>query len=186
MISNTDSKNLEIKKQKVEEVYSKILEVNPDIKNSGLNTVVLEYSKLTSNEFNDLRSKLFAKGASLKVVKNTLIKIIFNKFGVKTDSTLEGQNAMLIANEDFIGSVKTISDFLKKSAKGVFKIGVLEGDIIGEKEVQALAKLPTKDVLIGQFVSGLASPIRGFVYTLNGVQTNFVRALNAIAEKKGA
>ena len=66
------------------------------------------------------------------------------------------------------------------------KAGFVEGDILDEKGVESLAKLPSREVLIAQTLGGLNAPITGFVGVLNANLRNLVYALNAIAEKQGA
>lgn len=178
------SKNLDIKKQKVEEVFNKITEANQESKSKGLNTVVFEYSKLTSNEFNELRSKIFNDNASLKVLKNTLIKILFKKFDVNLENNLEGQNAVLVSDKNFTAPIKTLAEYIKSSTKGVFKLGILDGKIISGDEVLKLSKIPSREVLLGQMLAGFNSPIRGFVSTLNETNAKFVRVLGAIKDSK--
>ena len=61
---------------------------------------------------------------------------------------------------------------------------MLSGKTISSKEIEALSKLPSKEVLIGQLVGVMQAPSRNFAVVLNGVQSNFVRALSAIKDKK--
>lgn len=178
------SKNLELKKQLIEDVYSKIIETNKEVTNTGLTTALFEYSNLSANEINELRSKLFEANAHLKIVKNTLIKILFSKFGINLKDKLYGQNAVLITNNNFTNALKVINEFIKKTEKGIFKLGVLNGELISANDVITLSKLPSKEVLLAQFLSSLNSPARSFVIALNEVNAKFVRVLNCIANKK--
>lgn len=182
--SNDVRKNLVIKQQNVEEVYSKINNSNSEIQDAGLTTAVFEYSQLSSNEINELRSKLFEANASLKILKNTLIKILFSKFDVNLDKSLEGQNAVLVTDSNFASALKVISDFIKNTNKGVFKLGVLNGKVITSDQVIKLSKLPSKEVLLAQVLAGFNTPTRSFVVTLNEVNAKFVRVLNSIKDKK--
>ena len=178
------AKNLEVKKQIVENVAS-------ELKESGINTdtfstVIFNYSKIESNQINELRGKLSEVNASLRVVKNTLIKRVFENLGIKLEEDLQGQNAVLVPKgEDFVSTIKVLFDFVKENEKGEVLVGVLDGSLLNKEKVTALSKLPSREILLGQIVGGLVSPIRGFMYTANGVSGNFVRALNAIKEQKG-
>lgn len=175
------SKNLEVKKQLVEDI-AKDLKADKE----SVSTVVFEYTGIGVNEINELRAKLAEHGAKLTVVKNTLIKRILEKTGVEIEEDLQGQSALLIpSTEDIVTPIKEIFEYIKASEKGQVKLGVLEGALISQSQVEALAKLPSREVLIGQVVGGFVSPIRGFVYTLNGVQGNLVRVLSAIKDQKG-
>lgn len=174
------AKNLEIKKELVKTTAQAISEVHGDKPNA----FVLDFSKITANEINELRSKLFDQGAKIKVIKNTLILKVLQTVGVDIDKKLTGQNAMLIVGEDFITPLKEVFDFIKASDKGAVKFGVLDGKILSEEDVKALSKLPSRDQLLGQVVGTMLAPIRGFAYTLNGVQSNFARVLAAVRDSK--
>ena len=177
------SRNLEVKKQLVEEISS-------EIKNGT--TVVFNYSKIGVNEINALRGELSKTDTKLKVVKNTLISRIIEKIGAKADtlkgtgeSVLQGQNAIVIpTGDDFVAPLKILFEFIKKNEKGAIVMGVLNGTALTSEKVEAFSKLPSREVLLAQVLGGLNSPIRGFMYTSKGVQGNFVRALNAIKDKK--
>ena len=169
------SKNLEIKKQIVEDVVGEM----------GESTVIFNYSSISASEMDELRAKLSETETKLKVVKNTLIKRVLEKAGIKLDQDLEGQNAILISKSpDFITTIKSLFGFMKKNDKGQVTIGVLDGVLISKDQVESLSKLPSRQELIAQVVSGFISPIRSFIYTLNGVSGNFVRVLSAIKDKK--
>ncbi|PJA40516.1 50S ribosomal protein L10 [candidate division WWE3 bacterium CG_4_9_14_3_um_filter_34_6] len=168
-------KNLEIKKQIVDDA-KKLFSKEPS-------TVVFNYSKITSNEMNELRDLLFAKGATLKIIKNTLIKKILHGVNVKVDEDLKGQNAILIpSDDDFIPSLKILFDFTKKAGRGEVALGVLNGELISESQVKDLSNLPSRDELLSQVLRGMSAPIQGFAYALNGVQTKFVRVLSSIRD----
>lgn len=173
------SKNLEVKKQLVEDISSEIKDGT---------TVVFNYSKIGVNEINALRGELSKTNTKLKVVKNTLISRIIEKIGSKAEEgVLQGQNAIVIpTGDDFVAPLKILFDFIKKNEKGAIVMGVLNGTALTSDKVEAFSKLPSREVLLAQVLGGLNSPIRGFMYTTKGVQGNFVRALNAIKEQKGA
>jgi large subunit ribosomal protein L10 len=76
--------------------------------------------------------------------------------------------------------------FAKKNEHIKLSAGVLEGNVLQSQEVVALAKLPSKQQLLGMLVGVLAGPIRGFASVLNGVQCNTVYVLTAIKDKKSA
>lgn len=171
------SKNLEIKKQLVEDISSEIKDGT---------TVVFNYSRIGVNEINALRGELSKTDTKLKVVKNTLISRIIEKIGGKTaENELQGQNAIVIpTGTDFIAPLKILFEFIKKNEKGAIVLGILNGQTLTGDKVEALSKLPSREVLLAQVLGGFTSPIRGFMYASKGVQGNFVRALNAIREKK--
>ncbi len=174
------SKNLENKKELVNNVASLLNKEAPS-------TIVVEYSNISSNEMNELRDKLFEKEATLKIVKNTFIKKVLNSVGVdieEQEKNLTGQNALLIAKDNILESIKDLYDFMKKTQKGEVKFGVFEGDLLAENKVKAISELPSKEVLLGQIVGGFMSPLKGFAFALNDTQGKFVRVLSAIQDSK--
>ncbi len=66
------------------------------------------------------------------------------------------------------------------------KAGFIDGGAVDAKSIDALAKLPSKEVLLAQVLGGVNGPIQGFANVLNGTMRGLVIALNAIAKKQGA
>lgn len=173
------AKNLEVKKDLVSSVSTQINELN-----SEKAAYVLEYSQMSATEMNKIRRGLEEKGAKAQVVKNTLISKIFADLGIKMENKLEGQNLVIVPGKDFIAPLKDVFKFIKDNSKGSFKAGILSGKLISGKDIESLSKLPSKEVLLGQLVGVMQAPSRNFAVVLNGVQSNFVRALSAIKDKK--
>ena len=174
------SKNLEKKKQIVSETVSLLNKESPS-------TLVLDYSTISANEMNELRAKLFEKDATLKIVKNTLISKALKEVGIeidKKDKRLTGQNAILVAKNDFISTIKDIYDFIKTKQKGQVQFAVVDGELLDTEKTKALSMLPSKEELLGQVLRGMMSPIRGFAFALNDTQSKFVRVLSAIKDSK--
>jgi len=97
------------------------------------------------------------------VAKNRLMKIALKSVGVDTDfdDLLEGTTSFAIGYEDGVAPSKLIFDFGKKTKdKLVIKGGMLSGDRVDAATVEALAKLPSRDELLGQIAYGLLSPVR--------------------------
>ena len=78
---------------------------------------------------------------------------------------------------------KILSEFAKKNKTFKIKAGFVEGRIIDENEVNNLAELPSKEVLIAKVLGGFNAPIAGFANVLNGTLRGLVIALNAIKEQ---
>lgn len=172
------SKNLE-KKQRI------VADLNQDIsKGQTVNAFVVNYTSLSSDQMTELKKELYQHSAKLSVVKNTLMHRLFEAVGVKIETKLEGQNALLLPQNDIVAPLKKFIEYIKKAEKGSVVMGVLDGQVINAQKIQQLSTLPSKNELIARMLGGFNSPIRGFAYTLNGVQGNFVRVLNAIKDKK--
>lgn len=144
--------------------------------NGAQSVVVVDYRGLTVAEDTQLRKQLREAGVSYKVYKNTLVSRAVE--GTEFESlreVLEGPSAFAISTEDATAPARVISEFAKKAPKLEVKAGVVEGTFYDAKGMEAVAKIPGRDVLVSRLLGSLQSPI-----------TNFARVLNQIAEKGGA
>lgn len=134
-----------------------------------------------------LRRKLREAGVEYKVVKNTMTRIAANELGiVGLDQYLEGPTAMAVSATDPVAPAKLISDFIKENKLQSIEIkaGLLEGKVIDEKGVKALASLPPREVLVAKMLGSMQSPITGFVNVLQGNIRNLVYTLEAVRKQK--
>jgi large subunit ribosomal protein L10 len=147
----------------------------------------IDYRGISVSQVAELRGKLGEAGASFQVVKNTLTSLALDKAdapgGVDLKEFLSGPTAFTYVKGDIAMAAKTIADFKKEYELLEFKGGVMEGQIISVDQFQALSKLPSRDVLNGQLVGMLASPIIGVVRGLNGLIGGLAIQLGAIAEQ---
>ena len=161
-----------------------INEIKEAVQNSKSMTIV-EYRGLSVGQVTDLRNKYRESGSTYKVYKNTMVRIALEELGYDgLDEYLTGPNGFVFSNEDMVQGPKVSADFSKENEKLIIKGGLLDGKVLDADEVKALAKLPTKEVLIAMALGGLNAPIQGLASALNGVITKVVYALNAIAEKQ--
>jgi large subunit ribosomal protein L10 len=84
-----------------------------------------------------------------------------------------------------VAPIKALFDFAKNNEeKPEIHLGLVDGQVTNQKQLEVISKLPSKDQLIAQVVGGLKSPLNGIAGVLNGVQRNFVYALAEIAKQK--
>jgi large subunit ribosomal protein L10 len=149
----------------------------------------VEYRGLTFAETTDLRARLRKVDADLKVVKNTLGKIAAANAGVEgLDELLAGPTAIAYVHGDPAKTAKTIQDFIKEKKKPVVVIrgGKLQNSVLSAQQVEALASLPSREVLIAQVVRAIASPLQGLANVLNGPIRGLVVVLAQVQEKQNA
>jgi large subunit ribosomal protein L10 len=147
--------------------------------------VFTDYRGLTVEQDTELRSALRKAGVEYKVVKNTLTRFAANENGLDgLDTYLNGPTAMASSETDPVAPAKVLSEYAKKYNKLELKVGVVEGKIIDQSGIKALAELPPREVLIARVLGGINAPISGLVNVLNGNIRGLVVALNAIAEQK--
>ncbi len=123
-----------------------------------------------------MRAELRKSKVSYKIVKNTTLTLLFKELGIEgLEDVFKGPTAIAFSTEDMIVPAKLLKEYADKYEKLSLKGGVLEGKPISVADVEALASIPSKEVLYGQVVYGLISPI-----------TKLAMLLNAIAEKAEA
>ncbi len=136
---------------------------------------------------NDLRRKLRAEEIEYQVVKNTLL----TRASEDTDVALikdyfKGPSAIALSYDDPISPAKVLSQFAKENDKLEIKVGVMNGQVLDANAIRALAKLPSREVLLGQFLSALNAVPASFVRTIAEVPRSFVGVLAAVRDQKEA
>ena len=171
-------KAVETKKKVVKELQDKIEQANI--------VVLSDYRGVSVKQITELRKELHKNGSEYKIVKNTLIKRAAEAAGFQgLDEHLTGPTALLIGNEDPVGPLKTLVEFVKEHEKGEVKIGIFEKAIVDKQAILEIAKLPSREVLLSRVVGGFQAPIYGLVSTLAGTIRKLFYALNAVKDKKG-
>ncbi len=149
--------------------------------------VLVDYKGITVADDTKLRKELREAGVEYFVVKNTLLSRAAKEAGVDgLDPVLEGTTALAVSKEDHIAAARILCKFAEDHKFFKVKAGFIEGRVADTNEINELAKLPSKEVLIAKTLGGLNAPISGFVTVLNGTLKGLVVALNAIAEKQSA
>jgi len=144
----------------------------------------VDYRGISVTQAAELRGKLIDAEASLRVVKNTLTERAADKAGNDNlKALLEGPTALTFVNGDVAVAAKVIADFRRANELPQFKGGSMGGDALSVEQLDSIAKLPARDVLYGQFVGVLASPVTGLVRGLNALISGIAVALGQIAEQ---
>jgi large subunit ribosomal protein L10 len=148
---------------------------------------VSDYRGLTVAELTELRGKLRASGATLRVLKNTLTRLAAERAGrAQLLPLLAGPTAVTVCGDDPVAPAKTLNDFARTHDELQVRGGLLQGSVLDTAGVRALAMLPPREVLVARVVGGMAAPISGLVNVLQGTVAGFVRALQQIADQKAA
>lgn len=146
----------------------------------------LNYQGLPVVKQNILRTKLKEKNATMRVAKNTLMKIAFDKAeNVEFPfEKLEGMTSLVLgAAEDPLAPAKVIKDFIGKDATPSFKGAVVEGQFFDDKQLATLAAMPTKPEIIASIVGSLHAPISGIVGSINAVIRDLASIIEEVAKK---
>ena len=169
------------KNQKIELVK----ELSEKIKGAK-STVFLDFKGLKVKEATVLKKNLRVAGAEYVVVRKTLLDIALANAGIKNADIkgMEGQIAISMSLVDEVSAARVIDKFAKTNPNVKMLGGTLGSQVMSAAEVKALAKIPSKEQLLGQLVGTLNAPISGFVNVLAGNLRGLVQVLNAISESK--
>jgi large subunit ribosomal protein L10 len=151
----------------------------------ALSAVVADYRGLSVAEMTNLRLKARETGVYLKVVRNTLAKraVAGTDYECLTDA-LVGPTVLAFSQEDPGAAARLIKDFAKDHDALEVKALAIGGVAYDAKDIDVLAKLPTRDEAIAQLMSVMQAPVAKFVRTLNEVPGKFVRTMAAVKDQK--
>ncbi len=157
--------NIEVKQSIVDEIKSYIEEAK--------SVVVVDYRGLTVAQDTELRKNLREEGVVYKVYKNTLLKRAFEGTVYEELSKhLEGPTAVAFGISDATSPARIIDNAIKNAPALEFKAGVVEGTYYDVDGIKAVAKIPSREVLISRLLGSLKAPV-----------ANFARVIKQIAEK---
>lgn len=162
-----------------------VAKISNDIKENTV-MMVIDYKGIIVNEDTAFRRSLREAGMSYYVAKNTFIKIAAHDNDItELDGVLEGTTAVAFGN-DPVALAKAVTEFAKDHKAIKVKAGLMDGALLPVEKLDALAKLPSKEVLLSQVVGGMQAPLTGFAGALQGLLRNFVSVLDQIKEQKSA
>ncbi|MBI4100809.1 50S ribosomal protein L10 [Candidatus Microgenomates bacterium] len=149
--------------------------------------VLADYQGLTHQQLEDLRKNLEEAEADFVVIKNTLLKKALGKTDLAeklSDETFQGPNALLLAYGDELLPLKKITQFVKQFQLPNLRAGIFSGKALNKSELITLSTLPSKDVLLGQLVGQLKSPLIRLTFALNSNLQRLVLVLRTIEKTK--
>ena len=150
-----------------------------EVLGNAQSVVLTDFVGLNVAEVSELRAKCRAEGVRFKVIKNTLAKRAVEQAGVSgLDGFLTGPNAWATHDSDQVATARVLSDFAKENDKLEIRAGYMEGRVISIEEIQALAKLPSREVLLSQVLGALQSPMAGFA----GVCAALLRSVPTVVD----
>ncbi len=144
----------------------------------------VDYRGISVTQAAELRSKLRDADASFRVVKNRLTKLAADKAGEeRLAELLQGPTALTFVRGDTAMAAKAISTFNKEHEVLTFKGGFMEDLSLDEDRFKSIARLPSRDVLYGQFAGVVASPLTGLVRGLGSMIQGLASQLGQIADQ---
>ena len=145
----------------------------------------VDYRGITVAQVAELRSKLREADATFKVVKNSLTERAADQVGAEAlKDYLAGPTALTFVRGDAATAAKAVADYARATQLLPFKGGLMDGASLDVDQIRALSRLPSREVLYGQLVGVVASPIGGLVRSLGGLLGGLAVALGQVREKK--
>ena len=149
--------------------------------------IITEYRGLKVGQLAGLRRQLRDAGGEYKVFKNTLAKLGAAKAGVEgLDEMLLGPSGITFVTGDVAAVAKALRDAAKANPLLVIKGGSMGGKVLSIKDVEALAELPSREVLLAMFAGALQAPLVKTAGLLQALPRNFAYGLKALIDQKEA
>ena len=139
-----------------------------------------DYRGINVDDVTKLRATLRKTNSEYKIIKNNISKRALQKCNIEgLDAAVEGPTAVIISNEDYLAPAKAIYEYAKDHDFYKIKGGVIEGKVMTAEEIITLAKLPSRETLIGMLAGGLLGSISKFAVAIDQVRIQKESAANA-------
>ena len=161
--------------QNVERKAEQVASVAEKIKKAQ-SIVVFDYRGISVAEDTELRAEMRKAGVEYAVIKNHIMERACEATGIdaKHASFLKGPSAFAFGYEDVAAPARILKGFIKKAKKCELKGGIVEANLISAAQVEVIADMPSREVLIARMLGSMLSPI-----------SKFAIAINEIAKKQG-
>lgn len=147
--------------------------------------VLANFSGMGVEEVRDVKKQLRGVKGEFKVVKNTMaIRAAAGTTLEGVSKYFTGPTAVALGYDDPISPARIMKNIADKQIKLKIKVGVIENRVVDLAALKQIAMLPSKEILLGQLMLRLKSPLYGLAGSLNGVLSKFARTLQAVEEQK--
>lgn len=146
---------------------------------------VTDYAGLNVIQFSELRVRLDKAGARCIVVKNSFLRLAMKEAGLPDVGELCGQTAVIVGDKDAAAAAKVLKTFAGEFKKLTVKTGVLDNLVVNSDQINAIADLPSRDVLLATLLGVLNAPASTLVRLLNEPAAQLARVLQAKADQGG-
>lgn len=133
--------------------------------------VLVTYKGISVADDTKLRRELREANVKYNVIKNTLIKRAAENAGIEgLEEVLEGTTALATSTDDYIAPARILVKYAETSKTFKIKSGYMDGAVVTVDQINRLAKIPSKDVLIAQVLGGFLAPLTSFAIVLNQIK----------------
>src|SRR3954453_19362008 len=149
--------------------------------------LVTDYQRMKVDQFGELRNRFAPAGAAGRVVKNSFLKRAMADSGMPdVADQLTGQTAIVMGEKDVAPVAKILKSFAAEFKIAALKIGVVDKAILSTSDVEALAELPSREILLAKLLGLMLAPATQLVRVLNEPASAFARLLKAKGDKGDA
>ena len=145
--------------------------------------VLVNFAGLSVKAQQELKRRLKDVGSRMLVVKNTLLKRAAENARLNAevikDEILQGQTALIISEGDPVAFIQVLGNFIKEYEVPTFKVGIVEEVFQSPEALAKLSTLPSRDILLGQLLGILTSPIQNLVGTLQNPVQKLIYTVNS-------
>ena len=167
-----------VKQYKVDEVNSFVEKLK-----EKKNLFFTNYTGIDVKGITKLRRSLREKNAEYRVVKNSLFKRALNEVGyTELGDYIKGPIGVAFVDEEIGEVAKVLKDFKKGEIKFSYSVGYIENTLYNEDEIEKIASLPSKEVVLSQTMSMINAPASGIAMGMNQIMASLARGINAVAE----
>ena len=133
--------------------------------------ILADYRGINVSDVTKMRADLRKSGTEYKVTKNSILRFAAKEAKLdELEGLLEGPTAVAFSYEDYVEPAKVLYDYAKTSEFYKIKGGVMDGKVISVAEIERLAKLPSREMLLTQLATVLLANIRNFAVVLDQVR----------------
>lgn len=166
------------------EKISMVEELRRKVSSSSF-VILADYTGLNVAKLENLRSRLKAANAHLQVVQNRLFQRVARECQLPGfEQELKGPSAMVYGAGDVVAAAKVLKEFIKENEKPALKMGTLGKTFLTVADIERLASLPSREILLAQLVGLLAQPMRMLVGVFHQRLASLVYVLKAYEQKK--
>lgn len=152
------------------------------------NFYIADTADLTVEKINEIRRKGFEQGITIKVAKNTLIRLAMESAGVDSEElkdVLKGSSTLFFS-ETGNAPAKLIKEIRKSAPKPILKGAYIDTAVfIGDDQIDSLASLKSKDELVGDIISILQSPAKNVISALQSGSNTLAGLVKTLEEREG-
>lgn len=154
---------------------------------TSTSAMIVSFTKLTAAKDQEFRNQLRAAGAKYQVVKNTLAKrAVKGTPFEQAEEFFKGVTGIAWTDSDAVVLSKAVSKFVKDNGDlYTFKAGVVDGKLYDQKQIEAIASLPSKEELMAKLLFIINAPAQRLATVIKAVPQNMAIVVKQIGEKNG-